>query len=80
MITNLLIAIGFGVALIIAVVLVNFGTLWLRAYLSDARVRLKDLIGMRLRNVSPSIIVNAKIMAVKAGIPGEGFIERRRNQ
>jgi len=46
----------------------NFLGLWLRAALSGARVSVVNLIGMRLRQVSPGVIVNARIMAAKAGI------------
>ena len=49
-------------------VLIRFFNLWLRAVLSDAHVSFTSLIGMQLRNVSPSIIVNTRIMAIKAGL------------
>jgi uncharacterized protein YqfA (UPF0365 family) len=44
-------------------------TLFVKAWFSGASVSIFDLIGMRLRGVSPGIIVNARIMAVKAGLP-----------
>ena len=43
-------------------------TLWIQALVSGASVGLFNIIFMRLRKVSPKLIVNAKIMAVKAGI------------
>ena len=49
-------------------VMMRFFGLWLRAVLSDAHVGFTSLIGMQLRNVSPSIIVNTRIMAIKAGL------------
>jgi len=56
------------VAFIVVVVVSKYIGLWLRAYLSGARVSLFSLIGMTLRRVDPSVIVNAKIMATKAGL------------
>ena len=55
--------------LVFIILVFNFGALWLRAALSGARVSLVTLVGMKLRQVSPSIIVNVRIMAIKAGIP-----------
>ncbi|MDA0739473.1 MAG: flotillin-like protein FloA [Nitrospirae bacterium] len=42
--------------------------LWIAAWASNAYVGLMTLIGMRLRRVPPGTIVNARIMAVKAGL------------
>ena len=43
--------------------------LWIAATFSGVRVRIfVDLVGMRLRRVSPQVIVNAQISAVKAGL------------
>jgi uncharacterized protein YqfA (UPF0365 family) len=49
-------------------VLANFFGMWLRALLSGARVSFASLIGMKLRKVSPGLIVDCRIMAVKAGM------------
>lgn len=43
-------------------------SLWLQALVSGARVGLLNIIFMRFRKVPPKMIVEAKIMAVKAGI------------
>lgn len=43
-------------------------TLWIAAAASGAGVGIGQLIAMRLRRVPPSIIVNARISAVKAGV------------
>jgi uncharacterized protein YqfA (UPF0365 family) len=43
--------------------------LWIAAWSSGAYVGLMTLVGMRLRRVPPSIVVNARISAVKAGLP-----------
>lgn len=53
---------------IIFIILVKFAALWVRAYMSKADVRILELIGMSLRKVKPSLIVQVKIMAVQAGI------------
>jgi len=55
-------------ALILLVIVANFFKLWLRAMLSGAHVSFIQLIGMRLRKVSPGVIVQAKIMLTKAGL------------
>ena len=63
----LLIAVGV-VGLVFAVVLINFFGLWLRALTSGAPVGIQTLIAMRLRGIPNSLIVNARITAVRAGI------------
>ena len=43
--------------------------LWIAASFSGVKVRIfGDLVGMRLRGISPQVIVNAQISAVKAGL------------
>jgi uncharacterized protein YqfA (UPF0365 family) len=42
--------------------------LWIQAFAARAGVRFWDLIGMRLRKVNPTIIVRARIQAVRAGL------------
>ena len=42
--------------------------LWIAAIFAGVRVRIIELIGMRLRRVSPPVIVNAQISAHKAGL------------
>ena len=43
--------------------------LWIEALSADARVGMGNLIGMRLRKVSPPAVVRPLIWATKAGIP-----------
>jgi len=50
------------------IVLMLYGKLWFRAYMSGAHVRMVSLIGMTFRQVAPRVIVEAKIMAVQAGV------------
>lgn len=43
--------------------------LWLQALVSGAHVGLLNIVFMRFRKVPPKLIVESKIMAVKAGLP-----------
>ena len=45
-----------------------YGKLWFQAYMSSADVSMLSLIGMHFRQVRPSVIVQAKIMAAQAGL------------
>lgn len=56
------------IALVIVFVIIKFFGLWLRAMLANAKVTFVELVGMRLRKVNPDVIVNSRIMAVKAGL------------
>ncbi|AQS52973.1 hypothetical protein BW727_100580 [Jeotgalibaca dankookensis] len=42
--------------------------LWITAYFSGVKVKISDLIGMRLRRVTPSMIVQPMIKSTKAGL------------
>jgi len=66
----LYVAVGI-IALAVLIVLLKFFGLWFRALLSGAPVRITRLIGMYLRKVNPGVIVDARIMLTKAGIPIE---------
>lgn len=62
-----------GIAIIIIILLVLFFTfvpvgLWVTAFFSGVRVKIATLIGMRLRRVVPTRIVNPMIKATKAGL------------
>ena len=54
--------------LVAVFVLLKYGMLWIQAMISDAHVSIFSLIGMSLRRVPPSLIVQNRIAAVKAGI------------
>jgi uncharacterized protein YqfA (UPF0365 family) len=61
-----------GIAAIVFIVLfIKFFGLWFRALLSGAPVGIAKLIGMWLRKVNTSVIVDSRIMLKKAGIPIE---------
>jgi len=67
--TNYIIMIITGIALLILWFFVGSAiSLWIQALVSGARVNLFAIVFMRFRKVPPKMIVNAKIMAVKAGI------------
>ena len=55
-----------------AVLLMIYGNLWFQAYMSRADVSLLSLVGMTFRQVNARTIVQAKIMAMQAGIIREG--------
>jgi len=63
----LLIVLGLA-AIVIGGFVITFFGLWIRALLSGAHVSLINLVAMRLRKVSPGVIVDARVRAVKAGI------------
>ncbi|MCC6659680.1 MAG: flotillin-like protein FloA [Phycisphaerales bacterium] len=56
------------VVVVILVVLGNFFNLYIQALLSGARVRMVELIGMRLRKVDIRTVVYSRIRSVKAGL------------
>ena len=56
------------VCLVLAIMIFQFGWLYIQAAVSGARVSFVSLIAMRLRKVSATTIVNARITAVKAGL------------
>ena len=67
-------------ALVVVVIIFNFGSIWLQAYMSNARVSFFNLLGMKLRQVDVRTIVDAKIMAMQAGVgtdPQTGITTRR---
>ena len=62
------IVIGFLVFVILILFFMHF-TLWIRCVTTKAGIGFFELIGMTLRKVNANTIVQAKIMAVKAGLP-----------
>lgn len=62
-----------GIAIVIIILLMLFFTfipvgLWVTAFFSGVKISMATLIGMRLRRVAPSRIVNPMIKATKAGL------------
>jgi len=60
--------IGIIVAIVLFLLFLQFFWLWVRAWMSKAKVSFFELIGMRLRRVDPNLIVQNKIRAVQAGL------------
>jgi len=54
--------------LVIVIVLAVYGKLWFQAFMSRADVSMLSLIGMGFRQVKPTVIITAKIMAAQAGL------------
>lgn len=62
-----------GIAVVIIILLMLFFTfvpvgLWITAFFSGVKISMSTLIGMRLRRVAPTRIVNPMIKATKAGL------------
>lgn len=64
---GVIIAFVIFVFLLVILTMVPIG-LWVTAFFSGVKVRMSDLIGMRLRRVKPRRIVNPMIKATKAGM------------
>lgn len=56
------------IALVCAIVVFSFLNTWLKAMLAGAPVSMLTLVAMRLRGVPYGMIVDSRIMAVKAGL------------
>ncbi len=56
------------IALVGGIIMIKFFNLWLRARVSNAPVSMPKLIGMWLRRVPNSLIVDSRITAAKAGL------------
>ena len=65
--TMLLFLLGI-IALIFFGIFFYFLKIWVRAWMSGARVSLFNLVGMKLRGTPPTLVVDARIRAVKAGL------------
>ncbi|MEM1011446.1 MAG: flotillin-like protein FloA [Planctomycetota bacterium] len=63
-----LIAIIALVLLVFFAVISQFIGLWIRAFFSNVRVSIFDLVGVQLRKIPPATIVNARIQATRAGL------------
>lgn len=65
----ILIVVASIILLGLVVVVFNFFGLWIQALLSNAKVGLLDLVGMRIRKVDARTVVLSRIRAVKSGLP-----------
>lgn len=60
---------GALVLLVFAVLLLNFGMIYIRALFSGAKVTITELVALRLRRIPVALIVDGRITAVKSGLP-----------
>ncbi len=67
--TMVLVAVAAVILLIVAAIAFNVLTLWIQALFSKAYIGLFQLIGMKIRKVNPKVIVAARILSTKAGMP-----------
>jgi uncharacterized protein YqfA (UPF0365 family) len=56
------------VGIVFAVIFLYFLNIWIKAVAAGAHISIFNLLGMKLRGIPPALIVNAKIMVVKAGL------------
>lgn len=54
--------------IVMSIIAIVYGRIFIRAWFSSADVAISSLVGMGFRQVSPRVIVDAKIMAVQAGL------------
>ena len=57
------------VGLVFLALLPKYFKLWLRAWVTRAKIGLVRLFLMSLRKINPNVIVDSKVMAVQAGLP-----------
>ena len=69
-----LIVVGI-LALVVFGLVAKYFRLWIQSYTTGAGIGFFNLIGMTLRKVNPSVIVEARVMAVQAGIADEFVIK-----
>ena len=60
---------GAVVLLVLAVMVLNFGMIYIRALFSGAKVTFTELIALRLRRMPVGSIVDSRITAVRSGLP-----------
>jgi uncharacterized protein YqfA (UPF0365 family) len=65
----ILYGIGALVLLVAGILIINFGMIYIRALFSGAKVTFTELIALRLRSVPVGMVVDARITAVKSGLP-----------
>jgi uncharacterized protein YqfA (UPF0365 family) len=72
--------IAIALVFLFVVTFLVYWKLWFQAYMSNARVGFLSLVGMSLRQVNSRVILQAKIMALQAGVgsdPQTGITTRR---
>ncbi len=67
-IVMIVVVLGLILGVVLLFFVARFFMLWIQAWASNANVTIFSLVGMSLRKVDPSVIVNTKIAAIKAGL------------
>jgi uncharacterized protein YqfA (UPF0365 family) len=62
-------------ALVVFGIIASYFRLWIQSYTTGAGIGFFNLIGMKLRKVDPPTVVEARVMAVQAGIAEEFSIK-----
>ena len=66
-----LLVLGLLVVFVVLLIFLKFFKLWIQAYFAGANISLFELVGMWLRKVNATVIVQSKVALVQAGIPIE---------
>jgi len=66
---HIIFAVGVLIVIVVVILLLNFGMIFIRALFSGAKVTFTELIALRLRSVPVGMVVDARITAVKSGLP-----------
>jgi uncharacterized protein YqfA (UPF0365 family) len=64
----MLLIVGGVFFLAAAYLIIRYFKLWLRSYVTKAKIGMISLVFMSLRKVNPNVIVDAKVMSVQAGL------------
>ncbi|MDA1249042.1 MAG: flotillin-like protein FloA [Planctomycetota bacterium] len=64
----MLLIVGGVFFLAAAFLIIRYFQLWLRSYVTKAKIGMISLVFMSLRKVNPHVIVDARVMAVQAGL------------
>ena len=62
----MLLIVGGVFFLAAAYLIIRYFKLWLRSYVTKAKIGMISLVFMSLRKVNPNVIVDAKVMSVQA--------------
>ncbi len=64
----MLLGVGAVMTLVIAIIALNFGMIYIRAYFSGAKVTVTELVALRLRRIPVGLMVDSRITAVRSGL------------
>ena len=68
---TILLVIGLLIVFVFLIIFLKFFKLWIQSYFSNANISLFELVGMWLRKVNATEIVQSKIALVQASLPVE---------